>query len=522
DFFRTGGHSLRVMRLVNVYHQQLHMKVTVQELFTHTTIAAQALLLTSRTQSVYEGIEQVPLAADYALSDGQRRLWLLSQQAGSSRAYHISGSVPLEGAYHAVFFEQAILHAMARHEILRTVFRENAEGELRQVVLPASASAFRFTSVDATQYTKEEIAACLDTQATQVFDLANGPLLRAGLLHTGEQRYILHFNLHHIISDGWSMELLSREVLEYYRCFERGEVPAEAPLRIQYKDYAAWQQQQLSGADFTADRHYWEEQLSGELPVLALPAEKVRPAVLTYNGYALSTVIDERTVADLQALCTHHQSTLFMGLLGVLNGLLYRYSGQEDIIVGSPVAGRGHGELEDQLGFYVNTLALRTRFDGRSSFAALLESVREVTLAAYEHQQYPFDRLVDDLNIRRDMSRSVVFDVMMALQQQEAVGDDSEVTGQIVEKGACAVKLDLHISFITSGGRLYMDVQYNSDVFEKATMVRLMDHFRSLLTQVIATPDMPVSRLAYLSASEEQQLLQTFNDTAITYPSGVT
>ncbi|MBC9912778.1 non-ribosomal peptide synthetase, partial [Chitinophaga varians] len=521
DFFRTGGHSLRVMRLVNVYRQQLHIKVTVQELFTHTTIAAQALLLTSRTTSAYEEIAQIPAAEDYAVSAGQRRLWSSSQFDGTSQAYHLPEVIMLEGVYTPLPFEQAINYAMARHEILRTVFRENAEGELRQVVLPVAASPFHFTFTDATAYTAEELAAFLQQQQESPFDLANGPLLRAGLIRRDETHYILHFNMHHIISDGWSLELLSRELLEYYNSYARGEEPVTAPLRIQYKDYAAWQQRQLASDGFVHHRNYWQRQLSGELPVLALPAKKPRPAILTHTGRCLSTVIGQRTIADFQAVCARYQDTLFMGLLSVLKGLLYRYTGQEDIIIGSPVAGRAHTELEDQIGFYVNTMALRTRFDGNAAFAVLLDGVREVTLSAYDHQQYPFDRLVEDLDLRRDMSRYPLFDIVLVLQSQFGnsmqADTDAAPIETIIDNGPCAVKLDMHISFVEKTDGLHMDLQFNSDVFEQDTVVRLMEHFRRMIHQVTANPEMPVSSIAYLSDAEQQQLLHTFNDTPADY-----
>ena len=419
DFFLLGGHSLRAMQLISHYYREFGVKLLVRDMFIHTTIGSQAALLKASTATLYRSIEKIGEGLDYVVSDGQRRLWVLSQLAGGSRAYHLPGELELEGEYSVVDFERSIQKAIVRHEVLRTVFREGEGESLRQVVLAAeSASMFRMSYRDFVGVEEGEIRSYVIEESGREFDLSAGPLLRAGLIRLGGGRYIFHYTLHHIISDGWSMELLGKEVLEYYEGYARGaevELPA---LRIQYKDYAWWQQQQLEGELFGAHRKYWMEQFSGEVPVLELPSQRVRPSVFTHRGYYITTVIGRELTEGLRELSRRQNGTLFMGIVASLKALFYRYTGQRDMIIGSPVAGRGDAELEDQIGFYINTLALRTRLEGEDSFESVLGKVREVTLSAYEHQMYPFDRLVEDLGLRRDMSRSALFDVMVGLQNQ--------------------------------------------------------------------------------------------------------
>jgi non-ribosomal peptide synthetase component F/acyl carrier protein len=322
----------------------------------------------------------------------------------------------------------------------------------------------------------------------------------------------------------------------YYNSYVTGgrlELPA---LRIQYKDFAAWQQKQLGiedkdGTEGTegaaVHRSYWLEQLGGELPVLELPADKVRPPVLTHNGYGVSTVISRELEEGLRALCQRENGTLFMGLLGALEVLLYRYTGQEDIIIGSPVAGREHAELENQIGFYLNTLALRTRFSGDESWTALLARVREMTLSAYEHQMYPFDRLAGELDLKRDMSRSALFDVFLNLENmadrtgvtQGVVRETVRSMGgeEIVEMGPAISKFDLLFNLFEEKEGLSLYLEFNRDIYSLSTIERMIMHYKQLLRSIVAEPGKPISQLEYLLAEERREILEDFNDTAVCY-----
>ena len=485
------------------------------------------MLIAERTRTGYFWIPRVAVSDDYAVSDGQRRLWMLSQTEEDSRAYNLPIEFVLEGEYNASYFEEAIRMVIGRHEMLRTVFRENAEGELRQVIPGVEEVGFRLGYRDLEGWPMEKVTEYIREESMRVFDLSGGPLLRAGLLRLGGDRYVFHYNMHHIISDGVSMEVLGREVMGYYNSYMSGvglELPA---LRIHYKDFAAWQREQLETEEAKGHRSYWLEQLGGELPVLELQADKARPAVLTNNGYGVSTVIGKEMVEGLRVLCQRGNGTLFMGLLGVLDVLLYRYTGQEDLIVGSPVAGRGHAELENQIGFYLNTLALRTRLRGKGSFEELLAGVREMTLSAYEHQPYPFDRLVGELNLKRDMSRSALFDVFLNLENiagqagvtQGAVRETVRRLGgeEIVEMGPSASKFDLIFNFFEEKEGLSLYLEFNRDIYRLSTIERMIGHYKGLLRAIVLEPGKAIGELEYLSAGEKEELLVAFNDTAVGY-----
>ncbi|MBC9912781.1 non-ribosomal peptide synthetase [Chitinophaga varians] len=525
NFFECGGHSIKITRLASIVNKEFGIKIPLKALFSMTSLEEQANFITNATPGAFVDIRPVDLQDDYPVSSSQHRMWVLSQFEASSRAYYILGKFYLEGKYDVPALEKALNCVVARHEILRTTFRENKEGALRQVVHPFDTfpPLFRYKDMEGMQ--EEVIRAYLNMNDALDFDLEKGPLLRVGLIRLDAEKYLLHFNMHHIISDGWSMDLLKEELMAYYRIFENGAIPEVQPLKIQYKDYASWQQQQLSGEAFDTHRAYWKQQLSGTLPVLSLPLNRPRPAVMGHNGFELATVIAHTTTDRLLALCRDNDATLFMGLLAVMKTLLFRYSGQEDIIIGCPVAGREHAALEDQIGLYVNTLVMRTQLSGADTVAGLLDKIRSVALAAYSHQAYPFDKLVEELNVRRDVSHSAIFNVIMAFQNQhdfteEAFNPDPEAYG-IREAGNCSLKTDLHISFAPKADGLHMNVQYNTDIFDKETIAGLIGHFKNLLLSAADSPAQPISRLQYLSAREQETLLHDFNDTATVYPEGL-
>jgi acyl carrier protein len=358
DFFALGGHSLKAVRLSNEYQKEFSVKLALKDLFANTSIAAHAALIAASKKEAFVQIEKVAPQESYAISDAQRRLWVLSQFEGGSAVYNMPGSLQLNGKYELALFDRSFHRLIERHEILRTVFREDRSGEIRQWILNKDELGFSIGCHDFRKETdsKEKAKAYIAADAYRPFDLAKGPLLRAALLQVEEEEYIFYFNMHHIISDGWSLEVLSNEVFTYYETYKAGKEPAIKELRIQYKDYSAWQLAHVNEESFKAHKAYWLNKLSGELPLLDLPAARQRPKVKTYNGHSLSTHIDKTTTGKLKEYTRQHGGSLFMGLLASWNVLMYRYTSQEDIIIGTPVAGREHADLEDQIGFYVNTL----------------------------------------------------------------------------------------------------------------------------------------------------------------------
>ncbi len=524
DFFALGGHSLKAIRLSNEYQKELTVKLTLKDLFAHTSIAAHAALIESATREAFVQIEKAAPQASYPISDAQRRLWVLSQFEGGSAAYNLPGSTYLNQDIDIENFKRAIDATIDRHEILRTVFREDASGEIRQWVLEREDLGF---AIDCQDFRSEadkhqKAQAYIAADAHRAFDLEQGPLLRAALLQVEEAQYVFYFNMHHIISDGWSMEVLSKDVLAYYEAYQAGKQPQIKALRIQYKDYSAWQLGQLNQESFKTHQAYWLDKLSGELPLLDLPATKQRPNVKSYNGQGLATYLDKATTAKLKGYIQDKGGSLFMGLLASWNVLMYRYTAQQDIIIGTAVAGRGHADLEEQIGFYVNTLALRNQVDPQESFDGFYQALKEDTLKSYGHQMYPFDRLVEELNLRRDTSRSPVFDVTLILQNNgerlEQLELSDQELNQVVDLSNSTSKFDLGIMAQEMGDYLSLKVVFNPDVYEKAMVEGLIRHYKHLLNALLETPQAKLSQVDYLSEEEKHQLLVTFNDTAVAYP----
>jgi tyrocidine synthetase-3 len=499
-----------------------------EELALHKA-AILALLKDSGAASAFSSIAAVAEQEHYALSSSQMRLWVLSQFEAGSVAYNIPVTSQFEGKLDVALFSAALQDLIVRHEILRTVFRENEQGEVRQYVQAPSASGFELEYVDLRQEAQPDLAvqALLKRATATAFDLQNGPLLRASLLQLQPEKWVFTCTLHHIISDAWSMQVLIRELLVLYNTKVSGQPSPLAPLRIHYKDYAAWQEQQLSSTSLQIHRAYWLQQLAGELPVLALPTDKARPAVSTYNGAAVQTVLEAPVYEALKARVQENGSTLFMGLLAAVNTLLYRYTQQQDFVIGSPIAGREHVDLNNQIGFYVNTLALRTRFEGTDSFSQLLLKTRKTVVDAYEHQIYPFERLVDDLQIKRDISRNALFDVMVVLQNAERQGSAEQQLGDVKVSalpGSEQVisKLDLTFNFFETETALRVQIEYNTDIYSRPTVERISRHLTQLLAAAVANPTTPLQQLSYLTAVETHQLVATFNATENPYPTGQT
>ncbi|MVT11418.1 non-ribosomal peptide synthetase [Chitinophaga tropicalis] len=529
DFFDLGGHSLKATRLASQIHKEFDVKITLKDLFASTILEEQAAFIEKERKTSFTEIPAAPVQPHYPLSASQRRLWILSQFEEASVAYNMSGAYMFEGELHLESLEHAFNMLLIRHEGLRTIFREDSIAGVRQFILLPEETDARLVYQDlrGEQEQDKKLRQLIFQVTGRPFNLAAGPLLRAGVYRVADDKWIFAYGMHHIISDGWSLNVLINELLALYHAHTAGALDPLAPLRIQYKDYAVWQQEQLSGASLEEHRQYWLQQFAGELPVLELFPDNPRPAVKTYNGGVVHKALSKELTGGLRALVQEEGATLFMGLLAAVKALLYRYTGQEDIIVGSPVAGREHIDLEDQIGFYVNTLALRTRFQGTDSYRELLSQIRDVTLGAYEHQVYPFDDLVDELGLQRNMSRSALFDVMVILQnntRRTVAGQrsDSLRISTYKENELPVSKFDLAFDFVESGEEIQARISYNSDIYSRNTIARLAGHLEGLIRSLVKQPAAPIHQLDYLSEVERQQLLVTFNRTGASYPGNKT
>ncbi|OQP61100.1 hypothetical protein A3860_05110 [Niastella vici] len=460
-------------------------------------------------------IPRVPEQTDYPLSSAQRRMWILSQSAAGCAAYHVPGIFTLKGQVDIHVLGRAFGSLIERHEILRTVFREGDDGEVRQVILPVLSTAFSISREDVRKLNDKEnyVRQQIQQWLARPFDLSHGPLLRACIYHMEDDEWLLCCSMHHIVTDGWSKGIMIKEVLQLYHAGMNGIEPSLPLLPIQYKDYANWQHRLLEEGTAAANRKYWIDRLSDGVPVIELPADQVRPAVKTYNGGMIRKILGTSGTATLVRLCGEERATLFMGLLSVVHLLLYRCTGQQDLVVGTPVAGRDHTDLESQIGFYVNTLALRNQCNGTDTFRALLKKVQLNTLEAYAHQRYPFDRLVDDLSLRRDASRNPLFDVMVILQNYEefkdkALSDALPFNVQEYESGEHVVsKFDLTFIFREKDGQICLNLEYNSDIFSREAADRLLNHFLALFGAITDEPEKAVGLHNILNDDQQQWIL---------------
>lgn len=526
DFFDIGGHSLTGFQVINRIQEKMGVEIEIDDLFEYGTLRELAAYL----DELYgegqkdKAPDQIPVIAEqeyYEVTHGQRRLWIIDRLEEEQVAYNMPGATIIEDL-DTVAFEKAMNTLVMRHESLRTTFPE-IEGEPKQKINAFEKCGFELEHIDlrGEKYADERSRELARAEAMTPFNLEDGPLIRSKLLQVGDNKYVWLLTLHHIISDGWSMGVLVDELMTLYKAYTQGDANPLPPLRIQYKDYAAWQNNELESEGLNKQRQYWLEMLSGDLPVLELPTDFNRPAVKTYNGNSVSFSVEKETGKALQSLAQKHGASVFMVLLAAVNTLLYKYSGQKDIIIGSPIAGRNHSELENQIGFYLNTLALRNQLSGEYSFDDLLKQIKANTLNAFENQQYPFDRLVEDLNLRRDMSRLPLFDVMVISQNFGHVrsnDNEDDVKSGAFNKDFTVSQFDLTFDFNQSGETLSGRIDYNTDLFVESRIVKMAGHLKRILTSITENSQALIKEIDILTAEERKDLLN-INTSRVPYPS---
>ncbi|TGE12424.1 non-ribosomal peptide synthetase, partial [Hymenobacter elongatus] len=514
DFFEIGGHSLKVTQLISRYHRDFEIMLSLQDFYTNTTIAGQAELIGRAAKFTFVNIEKTTEKESYPASNGQKRLWVMSQVDDSSSAFNIFNALQFEGEFYLENFEQALLTVINRHESLRTVFGQDpVTEEVRQFIRTTAELNFKIDYLDLTaaDNQQQQVLAVLEAEAKRVFDLSNGPLLRVGVVRTAADRYVVYYNAHHIICDGWSMEVFIGNTMSCYGAYLNAQENPLPPLAIQYRDYAAWLDKKMTGDSFEESRSYWLDKFSGELPVLNLPSDKKRPMVKTYNGASVRTKLDKEAVRRLRQFSQERGGTLLTGLLAVVKSVLHRYTGQEDVIIGSPIAGREHADLEEQIGFYVNTLALRTQFSGQDSFEALFERVKATTLGAFQHQLYPFDQLVEELGLKRDNSRLPLFDCWLLLYKANSSYQnngwdfgDLAIDSFPFEGEIC--KYDYLFSFAEFDDELVLTLKYNTDIYSEFFANQLQSNINQFLISAISDPTEKISTIAYLTEAETSAL----------------
>ena len=524
DFFALGGHSLLATQVLSRVRTAFSVDVPVRTLFEAPTVAglAQKLELAQGTPSFLLAPLPPPLprTGEWPLSFAQQRLWFLDQLAPGSPLYNIPSAVRLGGPLDVSALSRGLQELLRRHDALRTTFASREGGPVQLIAeslsIPLDVLDVAYLPPSEREARARELAR---QEALRPFDLERGPLVRTTLLRMAPEEHVLLLTLHHIASDGWSMSVLVHELAALYEAFSSGQPPSLPALSLQYADFACWQRSWLQGEVLQTQLSYWKQQLAGAALTLELPTDHPRPPIQTHRGarhlFSLPPALSEA----LTSYSRQQGVTLFMTLLGAFQALLQRYSGQDDIVIGSPIAGRNRAELEGLIGFFVNTLALRTHLGDSPSFRTLLARVRETTLGAYAHQDVPFEKLVEELQPARDLSRPPLFQVLFALQNlPPPVRPAAGLTLATLEPESGVAKFDLSLYVQETPRGLRGVLEYNTDLFEAATVVRLAGHFQTLLAGAIARPDQPLALLPLLSEDERSQLLVEWNDTGTGYP----
>ena len=524
NFFEVGGHSLLATQLLSRIRTSFKVELALRELFARATVAELAQSIGQLQQQDLELISLpiLPRTRDVELplSYAQQRLWFLDQFEPNSAFYNIPMALRLVGNLKQAALEQSLREIIYRHEALRTNFI-TVDGKPSQIIQPetnwtVSVVDLKYLSITEQEITSQQLA---QQQITQPFDLAKGTLIRATLVVLSETEHVLLVSMHHVVSDGWSMGVFVQELVALYNAYSQGQSSPLTPLPIQYADFAIWQRQWLQGEVLQSQLSYWQQQLANAPALLSLPTDRPRPAEQTYHGTHQEFALSLELTSKLTKLSQEQGCTLFMTLLAAFDTLLYRYTGTEDILVGSPIANRDRSEIEGLIGFFVNTLVMRTDLAGNPSFSELLLRVREMAMEAYTHQDLPFEMLVEALQPERDLSHTPLFQVMFVLQNAPTF--ELELTGLTVNplliKGTTS-RFDLTLSMENTPTGLVAWWEYNTDLFDASTIERMTGHFVTLLEGIIANPKERISQLPLLTEIEQQQLLVEWNDTKVDYP----
>ncbi len=520
-FFDLGGHSLLATRAIARIRAALSVELPLRALFEAPSVSELGRVVGEALRERH-GASAPPLTAlardesPRALSFAQERLWFLDQLDPNSSAYNVPIAVRHAEAIDQTALRRALDAIAARHDVLRTVFREGPSGPV------AIARADLGIPLAVVQVESDAaLRSALAEEAKRPFDLVRGPLARAVLFVRSDRDQTFSFTMHHIVSDGWSIEVLSREIAALYDAFLAGEPSPLAELPIQYADYAAWQRAWLSGETLDRELGYWRDRLAGAPPSIELATDRPRPAVPSQRGALRPIVIEARIAEGLRAIARGEGATLFMVLLAGFFALMQRSARQDDVVIGSPIAGRSRAETEGLIGFFVNTLALRATVDARAPFRALLAQVKETCLGAYAHQDVPFERIVEALDPVRDLSRHPIFQIAFALQDIGARAPASAAKashGAPVSPEATAAKFDLTVALRSRGDAISGSIEYAVDLFDPETVDALAARYVTLLASIVEGAEKPVSALAIMTPEERARVTVTFNQTATDYP----
>ncbi|MDO3560284.1 non-ribosomal peptide synthetase [Ralstonia pseudosolanacearum] len=528
NFFELGGHSLLAVRLLSQIRDALQLEMPLSALFSHPSLAGFAAAAEQTGRTTVTAIPPADRGAPLALSFAQQRLWFLAQMEGTrvSEAYHIPGAFRLEGTLDPAALAAALDRIVARHEALRTTFGEH-DGVAVQIIAPPdiglALQTHDLSGIDDPQAREARLRQHLAQQARAPFDLARGPLMRAGLFRLAPQEHVLFLCLHHIVFDGWSMGVLLHELSALYAALR--ETGADAhdplpPLPIQYPDYAQWQRRWIGGERQRHQADYWRQALAGVPSVIALPTDRPRPPRQDYAGAHCPVVLDAALSRRLGALSQRHGVTLYMTLMAAWATLLSRLSGQHDIVIGSPTAGRTRSETEHLIGFFVNTLAMRYQLAPGQTVAGLLAHSRQQVLAAQQHADLPFEQIVDLVQPPRSLAHAPIFQVLFAWQNVPPgrLALPALTASPLRGPGSVSAKFDLTLTLQEADGRIVGTLEYATALYDGATVERYIDHWRTLLEAMADDDSRPLADLPLLTPAQRQQVLAQWNATQAPYP----
>jgi amino acid adenylation domain-containing protein len=519
DFFDLGGHSLLAVRVVSGVRKALGLEVGVTELFLHPTLSEFAETVNNSARSELPPITKTSRDGPLALSFAQQRLWFLAQMEGVSQAYHMPFGLRVGGPLNREALRRALDRVVARHESLRSTFVQ-VDGQPVQRIAPEE-SGFALQEYDLRRHPDAagELERLMAEEAVAPFDLEAGPLIRGRLIQLGAAEHALLVTMHHIVSDGWSMGVLTREFSALYRAFSEGQADPLPALEIQYADYAAWQRRWIAGEVLQAQADYWRRALAGAPALLTLPTDRPRPPKQDYAGAEVGLELDESLTQGLKALCQRHGATLFMTLLAAWGALLARLAGQDEVVIGVAVANRTRAEVEPLIGFFVNTLALRLDLSNNPTVSELLQRVKAQALAAQEHQYLPFEHVVEITRPPRSLAHSPLFQVMFDWQNNEAGA--IEAPGLTLAPASApqeAAKFDLTLGLFEADDRIVGGLMYATALFDRSTVERHLDCLRNMLQEMVIDDQQALAQLKILSPSERRQILVGWNATRTAYP----
>ena len=530
NFFDIGGHSLLATQMMARIRDTFNVELPLTRLFETPTIGELALAVEEARLRAEDfttpPLIPVPREGDMPLSYAQQRLWFLDQLSPNNAFYNIPAALRLKGRLNVPVLEKTINEIVRRHESLRTLFT-NEKGKPKQIILPELKIKLKITDLSKLKPTQreKETMRLVSEDAQQPFKLDTGPLFRVSLIKQSDEEYVILFNMHHIISDGWSTNVLMREVAVLYSAFDKG-LPSPLPeLAIQYADYAAWQRSWLKDDVLQKQLDYWKNEIGVNPPPLHLPTDFPRPAVQTFNGDTVHASFSKEVSEAVKELSQRQGTTVFMTLLAAFQTFLHLYSRQDEILIGSPIANRTHSETEALIGFFVNTLVLKADVSDDPPFNELLKRTRHTTLGAYAHQDIPFEQLVDELQPERDMSHSPLFQVMFVLQNSSSQGGPVETPAirmEALESDSKTAKFDLTLMMLEDQNGFLAEFEYNSDLFKQETVQRMIRHFENLLTQLAQNPHLQLSGYSLIDKGEEKLLLEEWNRTRTVFPDNTT